>query len=155
MIKYPMFPLPYRFQTIVGVAYATREVVFESQNKQVQQLSINPIEDWQIDVAGDVDDYIKLHKFFKEVGGNARPFIFFDEANRPRLVRFSSNKLTITAKREWKHNNVTNGEIVGFTGNLSVETVIRKIEGVNPNDVYGSQYKEWWKVQLGDRYIDD
>ena len=59
MIKYKIFPLPYRFQTVVGVAFATREVVFESQKKQVQQLSINPIEDWQIDVAGDVDGYIK------------------------------------------------------------------------------------------------
>ena len=46
----PKFPLPYVFEITTDKKYATKTVVFNSQKKQVQILSKNPIKNWFISV---------------------------------------------------------------------------------------------------------
>lgn len=148
-MTFEKFPLPYRFTMNSTISYATREVVFESQRKQTQQLAIVGIQDWSVEVAGDMKQYKLLQDFFRKMGGNTRLFIFFDEYNKPKLVRFSSNKLNLQVKRDWNHGSPTNGFSVGFTGTVQVETALDVFDGVNPNVEADKGYVAFWDNQFG------
>lgn len=118
------FPLPYQFEVNKTVSYATREVVFESQKKQIQQLAQKPVIDWEIECRGTIDDLRILEEFFDSVGGNTRSFTFLDEYDQPQTVRFKENKLSYKILREFSPTSGTKGTAVGFTATIGIEKVI-------------------------------
>lgn len=121
MEKMLIFPLKYVFDVDKTVSFATREVSFEGQNKQIQQLSTNPMKSWNITVRGTPQERTILESFFEKVGGNTRPFVFMDERNRPRWCRFADSKLNITEKRAWTNEFNPQGDVVGFEAKIVIE----------------------------------
>lgn len=121
MEKMLIFPLKYVFDVDKTVSFATREVSFEGQNKQIQQLSTNPMKSWNITVRGTPEERNILESFFEKVGGNTRPFVFMDERNRPRWCRFADSKLNITEKRAWTNEFNPQGDVVGFEAKIVIE----------------------------------
>lgn len=121
MEKMLIFPLKYVFDVDKTVSFATREVSFEGQNKQIQQLSTNPMKSWNITVRGTPQERVILESFFEKVGGNTRPFVFMDERNRPRWCRFADSKLNITEKRAWTNEFNPQGDVVGFEAKIIIE----------------------------------
>lgn len=121
MEKMLIFPLKYVFDVDKTVSFATREVSFEGQNKQIQQLSTNPMKSWNITVRGTPEERNILESFFEKVGGNTRPFVFMDERNRPRWCRFADSKLNINEKRDFSNHFNPQGDVVGFEAKITVE----------------------------------
>ena len=116
----PKFPLPYVFEITTDKKYATKTVVFNSQKKQVQILSKNPIKNWSISVRGTKDDLETLTNFFD----NRFPFTFTDEFGNEQTVRFSNPQLTTKVKRDFDPTSPTNGSVVGFEATISLEEVL-------------------------------
>ena len=121
---YQTFPLPYIGDVEKSVEYATRSVVFEAQNKQVQRKSINGLTTWKFTCKGDATEYQTLNNFFDSVNGNAGKFYFYDDLGVQRLVRFSDTKLPFKLIREFKSSSTTHAVVVGFTCDITVELVI-------------------------------
>lgn len=121
MEKMLIFPLKYVFDVDKTVSFATREVSFEGQNKQIQQLSTNPMKSWNITVRGTPQERVILESFFEKVGGNTRPFVFMDERNRPRWCRFADSKLSINEKRDFSNHFNPQGDVVGFEAKIVIE----------------------------------
>ncbi len=120
----PKFPLPYVFEITTDKKYATKTVVFNSQKKQVQILSKNPIKNWSISVRGTKDDLETLTNFFDNRFGNGYPFTFTDEFGNEQTVRFSSPQLTTKVKRDFNPTSPTNGSVVGFEATITLEEVL-------------------------------
>ena len=121
---YQTFPLPYIGDVEKSVEYATRSVMFEAQNKQVQRKSINGLTTWKFTCKGDANEYQTLNNFFDSVNGNAGKFYFYDDLGVRRIVRFSDTKLPFKLIREFESSSTTKAVVVGFTCDITVELVI-------------------------------
>lgn len=126
MLALETFPLPYSFRYDVEETneYVNRTVVFESQKKQKQRVSINKLETWKITIEGSPEQKAILKSFHERMGGDAAPFLFYTPDGEQVSARFSDGKLPITNIRELDLNNPTCGNIVGFTCELTIEKVI-------------------------------
>lgn len=118
------FPLPYTFDVTKDVTYATTTVTFASQKKQVQQNAVNPMVKWKIQCKGDNDQRQTLELFHGRMAGNVHPFYFYDENNVQQTVRFSDQGLSIKLLREFSTTQVTHGNVVGFTAEVTVEVAL-------------------------------
>jgi hypothetical protein len=120
------FPLPYTFRQDVDEMneYVNRTIVFESQKKQKQRVTINKLESWKILVEGTPAQRTTLKDFHDDMGGDATPFYFYTPDNTQVTARFVDGKLPIKDKREFNKDQPTKGTIVGFSCELTIEKVI-------------------------------
>ncbi len=118
------FPLPYKFDVDRELTFATKTVVFNSNKKQVQQLSINPISTWKINIKGTPEQLDILTRFFNAQGGNTKGFIFIDENGNDVTVRFAEPKLTTKIIRNFDVGSPTRGYVVGFDATVTLESVL-------------------------------
>jgi hypothetical protein len=119
-----VFPLPYVFDVDKDTTYSTTTVVFQSQKKQVQRGAIAALNTWRIQCKGDEIQLKTLEAFHDSVGGNADPFLFYNEDGVQIAARFAEPKLSKKLFREFTLDNPTHGNVVGFTANITIESVI-------------------------------
>lgn len=112
------------FEVNKDITYATRTVTFESQKKQVQQVAVNPMTQWKIQCRGTDEQRKTLESFHARCGGNTRVFYFYDENMDQRTVRFAEPKLSTKVIRDFSDANVTNGTVVGFTAEITLEVAL-------------------------------
>ena len=123
-MSYKVFPLPYLFDVDKTSEYINRTVIFESQKKQKQRKSINKTTTWKITLKGNNEQRLILEKFHDAVNGDAGKFYFVDENGKQVLCRFADGKLPIVLKREYDAYSDTNGTVVGFSCDITIEKVI-------------------------------
>jgi hypothetical protein len=88
-------------------------------------MAISPMKTWKISCKGSNTDRLTLETFFDNVGGNCSPFYFTDENGTQQTVRFADSKLQISnIYREFTLENITHGNPVGFTAEITLETAL-------------------------------
>ena len=118
------FPLPYVFEIKKKSKYFNTTVTMQSKLKQIQRTAIGILRTWDIVCKGDNDERELLEAFYDEMYGISGKFIFYNENNEAITARFASDEPEYNLIREFSTTEVTHGVVVGFTANLSIESVI-------------------------------
>ena len=119
-----IFPLPYLRDFSGKSKYATTKVVFASQKAQVQRQSVKPMKTWSFECSGLIEHLATLQAFHDSHGGNTVPFQFYDEHDVLTTVRFTDPELQYKFLKELDTASPTGSKVVGFTSNITVESVI-------------------------------